>query len=365
MPAVSSRDILLFGGDRSVRMQTEPLDPPSAGQVQVATSVSAISAGTERLVYTGQLPNELAADASIDHLQPDRQDDEPYPMPYGYACAGTVIAVGARVSSTWLGRRVFAFHPHATHFNAAPQDLIAVPDRLTLEAAALYPNMETATGLVMDGAPIVGERVAVFGLGIVGLLTLRLLLEYPLDRLIGIDPDPARRGTAKALIDTSKSTRAIVAAPDDVERVEKAAGVSDWDDPTQDPQGGVDLAYELSGQPDTLNTALDVCGYGGRIVIGSWYGTKTAPLALGRRFHRSHATIRSSQVSTIGPEHRPRWTKARRTAVVLNLLSDLQVETFAMETRPFGAARETYQSLIDGSDQPVQILHSYSHPTSS
>jgi len=365
MPAVSSRDILLFGGDRSVRIHTEPLDPPSAGQVQVATRVSAISAGTERLVYTGQLPRELAADASIDQLQPERQDDEPYPMPYGYACAGTVIAAGAGVSDTWLGRRVFAFHPHATHFNAAPQDLIAVPDRLTLEAAALYPNMETATGLVMDGAPIVGERVAIFGLGIVGLLTLRLLLGYPLDRLIGIDPDPARRDAAKTLINHSESTRAVVAAPDDVERIEEAAGVSDRNDPTQDLQGGVDLAYELSGQPDTLNAALDICGYGGRIVIGSWYGTKTAPLALGRRFHRSHATIRSSQVSTIGPEHRARWTKARRTAVVLNLLSDLQVETLGMETRPFRAARGTYQSLVDGTDPPVQILHSYSHSTSS
>ena len=347
MPAVSSRDILLFGGDRSVRIRTEPLDPPSAGQVQVATRVSAISAGTERLVYTGQLPHELAADASIDQLQPDRQDDEPYPMPYGYACVGIVTAAGAGVSDTWVGQRVFAFHPHATHFNAAPQDLIAVPNRLTLEAAALYPNMETATGLVMD----------------VGLLTLRLLLGYPLDRIIGIDPDPARRDAAKALIDHSESTRAVVAAPDAVERIEEAAGVSDRSDPTQDLQGGVDLAYELSGQPDTLNAALDICGYGGRIVIGSWYGTKTAPLELGRRFHRSHATIRSSQVSTIGPEHRPRWTKARRTAVVLNLLSDLHVETLGMETRSFRAARGTYQSLVDGSDQPVQILHSYSHST--
>jgi threonine dehydrogenase-like Zn-dependent dehydrogenase len=365
MPAVSSRDILLFGGDRSVRIHTEPLDPPSAGQVQVATRVSAISAGTERLVYTGQLPYELAADASINQLQPGGEDDEPYPMPYGYACAGTVIAGGAGVSDTWVGRRVFAFHPHATHFNAAPQDLIAVPNSLPLEVAALYPNMETATGLVMDGAPIVGERVVVFGLGIVGLLTFRLLLRHPLERVIGIDPDPARRDAAKTLIDHVESTRAVVAAPDDVERIEEAAGVSNRSDPTHDPQGGVDLAYELSGQPDTLNSALDICGYGGRIVIGSWYGTKTAPVELGRRFHRSHATIRSSQVSTIGPEHRPRWTKARRTAFVLKLLSDLQPETLRMESRPFGAARDTYTSLVDGSGQSVQILHSYSHSTSS
>ncbi|HHP7237247.1 zinc-dependent alcohol dehydrogenase [Longibacter sp.] len=365
MPAVSSRDILLFGGDQSVHIHTEPLSPPSAGQVQVATRVSAISAGTERLVYTGHLPHELAADASIDQLQPGGEDDNPYPMPYGYACAGTVIATGADVSATWLGRRVFAFHPHATHFNAAPQDLIEIADSLTLEAAVLYPNMETATGLVMDGAPIVGERVAVFGLGVVGLLTFRLLLTHPLERVIGIDPDPTRRDTARALVNRSEAAQAVVAAPDDVERVETAAAVSDRDDPTKDLRGGVDLAYEVSGHPDTLNAALALCGYGGRIVIGSWYGTKTAPVELGRRFHRSHATIRSSQVSTIGPEHRPRWTKARRTSVVLNLLGDLQPDALGVETRPFRAARQTYRALADGSDEAVQILHSYSHSTSS
>ena len=66
--------------------------------------------------------------------------------------------------------------------------------------------------------------------------------------------------------------------------------------------GGADLTYELSGAPAALDQAIRITGFSGRVVIGSWYGTKRASLDLGGRFHRSRIRLISSQVSSLSPE---------------------------------------------------------------
>ncbi|PEN15063.1 oxidoreductase [Longibacter salinarum] len=351
MPPVSSRDILVFGGDESVSIRSEKLEAPGHNEVQVTTHVSAISAGTERLVYEGSLPAELASDATIDALE--NKSSDLYPTTYGYASAGRVTALGNGVSDAWLGRKVFAFHPHATHFNAAVSSLIPLPDDLPLENAVLYPNMETAIGLVMDGRPVLGERVSVFGLGLVGLLVTWLLSDFPLQTLLAIDPVAQRRSLAA---DLGAST---TADPQNTQKLFREMKRSQHADPTVNPEGGADLVYELSGRPETIDDGISICGYAGRILVGSWYGTKTAPVDLGRRYHRSHITIRASQVSTIGPEHRPRWSKSRRGDVVMRRLANLPTEILNTVDRPFHDAAETYQMLSEPDSSVVQILHKY------
>lgn len=356
MPAASSRDVLYFHGDRTVSIETEPLPAPGDDEVQVETRVSAVSAGTERLVYEGNLPDGLAADATIEALAGG--DDGPYPMPYGYAAAGVVTDCGMNVDHEWIGRRVFAFQPHATHFNAPVADVCPLPAAVSFERAVMYPNAETAVGLVMDGRPMIGERVAVFGLGAVGLLTVDLLAAHPVSPLLAIDPIPERRDAARQL----GATDAL--APDDVQAIRDIVHRSPHTDPTTEPEGGADLVYELSGRPETLNNALDICGYGGRIIVGSWYGTKQSPLNLGGRFHRSHATLRASQVSTIGPEHRPRWTHERRGDVVWDGLSRDRSTHVPKRSFLFSHAHTTYKKLAAGTLNAAVVLHTYpNNPT--
>ena len=95
-------------------------------------------------------------------------------------------------------RYYFAFRPHESHFCASPHTLLPVPEGMPPQQAALLPTAETAVNLVMDGAPLVGERVMVMGLGIVGLLTTALLAQFPLAALIAVDPLPHRRRLALA-----------------------------------------------------------------------------------------------------------------------------------------------------------------------
>jgi 2-desacetyl-2-hydroxyethyl bacteriochlorophyllide A dehydrogenase len=304
--------------------------------VLVQSEVSSISAGTELLFYRGQAPDDIGVDAALGSLG---QAAVQYPLRYGYATVGRVVEAGPNADRTSVGQRVFAFHPHASHFWAQGADLLRVPDGLDAEKAAFLPNMETAVNLVMDGQPGIGERVAVVGQGVVGLLTLALLRQFPLESLTAVDPLEWRRSLALAL-----GADAAIA-------VHSEGPPADWEP--------ADLVYELSGNPAALNTALALAGYAGRVVIGSWYGRKQAPLHLGGAFHRSRIRLIASQVSTIDPQWSGRWDKRRRFAVAWSMLQSTPVERLITHRFAVGDAAAAYRLLDQQSTGAVQVLLTY------
>ena len=155
---------VLFAAPGEVIVVREAIPDPQPGEVLVQTETSAISAGTELLFLRGQVPPGTAVDSTIQALD----GTVTFPLRYGYAAVGRVIAAGAPADTAWIGREVFVFHPHTSHFTTPVSQLIPVPAGLDLRRAALLPNMETAVNFVMDGRPVIGERVAVVGLGVVG-----------------------------------------------------------------------------------------------------------------------------------------------------------------------------------------------------
>jgi NADPH:quinone reductase-like Zn-dependent oxidoreductase len=104
------RQALYFTAPRQVALQTETLPSPAFGQVLVKTIISAISPGTELLVYRGLAPTDLARDETITALAGDFS----FPLKYGYAAVGQVLELGRGVAPGWKGRLVFAFQPHAS-----------------------------------------------------------------------------------------------------------------------------------------------------------------------------------------------------------------------------------------------------------
>ncbi|QSG07822.1 zinc-dependent alcohol dehydrogenase [Halapricum desulfuricans] len=333
------RRSLYFTGPQAVKVR-ETSTTPSADEVLVETRVSAISAGTERLIYHGQAPSDLPADETLEALQGDLS----YPLRYGYAAVGEVVETGTTVEDEWLGRTVMAFNPHETHFSAEPTDLVVVPDGVEPAEAALYPTVETATTLVLDGRPRLGERVVVFGAGVIGLCTIGLLASFPLSELLVVDPIDSRRERARQL-------GADMAMPPDELSADR------WDDDAG--SNGADLLYELSGQPAALDDARAVAGYDSRIVVGSWYGTKPTTLDLGGDFHRDRVSIESSQVSTLAPELRGRWTFDRRTDTALENLTALPVESLVTHRLPFEDAPEAYRLIDERPEDALQVLLTY------
>jgi 2-desacetyl-2-hydroxyethyl bacteriochlorophyllide A dehydrogenase len=334
--ARDTRRRIQFPAPEEAEVVTEEAPSPGPGEVRVRTAYSAISPGTERLVYQGKVPSDLQADASIEAL---RDDTLSYPISYGYACVGTVDVLGDGVDPEWKGAPVFAFRPHVSQFVAPTDALLRLPAAANFTDAVLIPSLETAVNLVMDGRPMIGETVLVFGQGVVGLLTTELLADHPLGALIAVDPDASRRAHADAA-----GARAVPSA--------------DALEPTDDAAGRADLVYELSGRPAVLDDAVQLTGFAGRLVVGSWYGTKTAPIDLGSHFHRSRMRIVSSQVSTIDPSLRGRWSKDRRMSVVLDLLAEVTPSRLISDRFAVEEAPSVYERLA-GDASMLQPIFTY------
>lgn len=334
-----NRKSLYFVSREQVELRAEQLADPAPGEVRVASLCSAISAGTELLLYKGEAPADLQADATL----PALSGTLAYPCKYGYCMVGTVKDLGQGVDSSWRGRQVFAFNPHETAFIARVEDLQPLPTGSRKHDAVFLPAMETAVNLILDGEPRLGERVVVLGQGVIGLLTTALLARHPLQTLLTYDSYNARRALslqfgAQAALDPQESN---------VEANNQLGS------------GGADLVYELTGNPAALDLALELVGDHGRVVVGSWYGERRAAVNLGGRFHRGRIKLISSQVSHIEPSLRGRWDRERRFEAAWHWLAEIQPSRMASRSVPFEQASSAYEMLAKQPDKYLTILFTY------
>jgi 2-desacetyl-2-hydroxyethyl bacteriochlorophyllide A dehydrogenase len=340
MVSSTRRRAVYFTAPWEVSIQEDDLPHPGPGQVLVKALLSGISPGTEMLIYRGQFPAGMPVDTSI----PDLANGFRYPLKYGYSLVGKVVEAGPEIDPIWVGKLVFAFHPHESYFITRPEGLHPLPAGISLEEAIFLPNMETAVNFLLDSRPILGEKAVVFGQGIVGLLTTALLARFPLACLVTLDRYPLRRKLS----------------------LELGAGMSL--DPTHSElehefkdllPSGADLVFELSGLPEVLNQAIDITCYSGRILVGSWYGEKRAAINLGGRFHRERIHLISSQVSSLDPSLVGRWDKARRLQVAWDALASTGPSRFITHRFPVDEAARAYQMLDQNTEMVVQVVLEY------
>ncbi|MFG1374712.1 zinc-binding alcohol dehydrogenase [Xanthobacter oligotrophicus] len=288
-------------GPGAAALRTEELPPPSPDEARVATVWSAISRGTERLVFQG-LTDPVHRDRMRAPLQ---QGDFPFPVKYGYCAVGRVEAGPAALE----GRLVFALAPHQTCFNAPASMLTLLPEGLPPRRATLAANMETALNALWDGGAGPGDRIVVVGAGLVGLLVTYLAARLPGAEVTAIDPDESRAELAR-------SFGAAFATSD--------VGMAD-----------ADLVFHTSGSAAGLATALACCGEEARVVEMSWYGDKGVDAHLGGAFHHRRLQIVSSQVGQVSPARRPRWNHRRRLEKALALLKDPALDALITEEVAF------------------------------
>lgn len=340
-----NRTSVIFKNPYEVDLLQEAVPSLRSGEVLIETHLSAISPGTEMLVYRGQFPQKLPVDKNIKTLNQEFK----YPLKYGYTTIGRVVETGPAASNGWLDRMVFCFHPHESHFVAHQDQLIPVPADIAPEEALFLPNMESAVNFLMDGRPIVGEAVVVFGQGVVGLLTTAQLATLPVSCLITLDQWPLRR---KKSLDVGAHVTLDPAATDLQEKLtsvcDSCSGIKN-----------ADLIYELSGNPEALNQAVGLAGFDTRIVIGSWYGTKRAALDLGAGFHRDRIRLISSQVSTLAPEFSGRWSKGRRLNVAWEMIRRIKPAALITHRYDIHQAGEAFQLLDEKPGETIQVVLTY------
>jgi len=268
-------------------IRSEPVAPPKAGEVRVRALASALSRGTERLVFSGLVP-----ESEYDRMRaPFMGGAFPFPVKYSYAMVGRVEDGPAELKDRW----VFALYPHQTVFNLPAENVMPLPAWLPPERAVLAANMETALNAVWDGEAEQARRIAIVGAGVLGLLVARLCVKLGRNVTV-VDIEPSRAALADRL-------GAAFAAPE-------AA-------PT-----GCDLVIHTSASEAGLATALKLAAFEATVLELSWYGAREIKVPLGGAFHSQRLKLVSSQVGHVAPSRRATWTHRRRLEEALRLLDD-------------------------------------------
>jgi len=300
----------------------------------VRAALSAISHGTEMLVYRGEVDADLALDL------PTLTGGYGFPLKYGYASVGHAVAVGRDVRTVQEGDLVFALHPHQDEY-VVRETLVRRLAGRTPEQGVFLANLETAINVVLDAKPRLGEIVAVFGQGVVGLLVTQLLRRSGA-RVLAIEPSALRRSFAERC----GAEAAIAKSDDDLMR-----GLTGG--------RGADIAIDASGSPAALQQAIDCVAAQGTVVVCSWYGEKPVPLDLGGSFHRGRVRLVSSQVGRIDPSLAPRWDRERRLGLATELLGELMLAELITHRIPFARAAEAYALVDSRGAETVQVVLDY------
>lgn len=305
-----------------VELRTAPLPPPRPGEARVRTLYSGISRGTERLVFSGTVPQ-----SEWERMRAPLQEGAfPFPVKYGY-CAAGVVEDGPEAL---VGRNVFCLHPHQDTFVAPADMLVPLPEGVSPRRATLAANMETALNAHWDAGTGPGDHIVVVGAGIVGLLAAVIAARLPGATVTVVDIAEDRR----TLVET---TGARFALPD-------AAPVD------------ADIVFHTSASAAGLQTAIRCAGMEATVVELSWYGDKPVAVSLGDVFHSRRIKLISSQVGQVSPSRRSRWSYRRRMEAALAMLTDPALEAFVSEEVAFGDLPKRMPELLTGTSGLAPVV---------
>jgi NADPH:quinone reductase-like Zn-dependent oxidoreductase len=300
---------------------------PGPGEVLVRTLHSGVSRGTETLVFRGGVPESQHAAMRA----PFQEGDFPAPVKYGYLNVGVVEQGPPEL----LGRTVFALYPHQTHYVVPADAVTVVPEGVPASRAVLAGTVETAVNALWDAAPLVGDRIAVVGAGMVGASVAAVLARFPGAKVQLVDANPERATLAAAL-------GVGFALP-------------------ADATGDCDVVVHASATSAGLTRALELLAAEATVIELSWYGDREVSVPLGEFFHSRRLVVKSSQVGGIAPARRGRRSYADRLAIALDLLADPIFDALLTGESAFAELPAIMPRLTSG-ELPA-LCHLISYPT--
>jgi len=308
-----------FDAPREVRLvdcEPEPLVP---GTVRVRTWYSGISAGTELTAYRGSNPyltGTWDAEARLFH---DGAPTFAYPVRgWGYSEVGEVVEVAPDVDAPPPGTVVHGIWGHRSEAvlpAAAVRDNAWSADDAVSGCFARVGAI--ALNAVLASEVRLGDRVAVFGQGVIGLLATRLATLSGAE-VVAVDAQPRR-------LDAARTMGAVATWTPD-EPGGAGAAVRAWSG------GGVDAAVELSGSDRALHEAVRSVVVDGLVVASGFYQGGAQHLRLGEEFHHNRVRIVASQISGTPVALGPRWDQRRLVRTFLAQVAAGRVDTGPLVT---------------------------------
>jgi threonine dehydrogenase-like Zn-dependent dehydrogenase len=286
--------------------------PLKEGEVRVRTRYGAVKHGTEMALYKGYADPRGRFDPEY-RLFRTGQPGVRYPVALGNTCVGTVIEVGPGVSTITPSEQVFRYGSLKEEHIWPAATVRKLPDGVHWQAAVCLDPADFALGAVRDGHVRIGDAVAVFGMGAIGLIALQLAKLAGAYPVIAVEPIPLRRETAlqcgaDLAIDPSQYDSGLA--------IKEATG-----------RRGADVVIEYSGHPMALQAALRGVAYNGTVVAGAFPGVYPAGLDLGAEAHMNRPKIVFSRACSEPNPDYPNWDENRLFEVAWRLLASGSIQT--------------------------------------
>ena len=325
---------LTFTGVGKAVLEKVVVPQPKSGEVIVETLYSAISRGTESLVFRGAVPTSEWERMRCPHMAGSFS----FPVTYGYAVVGNVIALGAGVKTLSLGDRVFVLHPHQEHFVVSAEDSIALPKNHSPRRAVLAANMETALNAVWDsGVEYQGNATCVIiGAGSVGLLTAHALQHVTGSRAVVVDTDARKQDI-----------------------VQRLGFEFQMPEQVQENGLGFDYLFHTSGSSTGLQWAIDNAAFEAIIIEMSWYGDKKASLELGGSFHSQRLKLISSQVGAVSSAKRETITHRERLQHAMMMTDCEMLDLLLEDAVSFSELPQKLPEILGNSSNALCQIISY------
>jgi 2-desacetyl-2-hydroxyethyl bacteriochlorophyllide A dehydrogenase len=338
--------VVTLTGPRQVEVLQTPraLVPP--GHVRIRTLYSGISAGTELTLYRGTNPHLDRRWDPDRRLFVDEAAVSAYPNTvWGYSEVGEVVELGADADPALLGAIVWGLWSHSGEV-VLPAELVAdrvLPDGLDPLAGTFARVGAVALNAVLAADIHIGETVAVFGQGVLGLIGTQLAVGSGA-QIVAVDGIASRRGQAVAF----GAAHVLDPVADDVgERIKELTGGR-----------GADVCIEISGSYRALHEAVRGCAAGGRVVAAGFYQGDGLGLRLGEEFHHNRVQIVSSQISSAPLALAQRWSPERMHRTVIDLVAAGRVDVLPLVSHvvPAELAADAYALLDADPASALQVV---------
>lgn len=284
---------------------------PGPGEVRIRSLFGAEKHGTMQAFVKGYANERGSWDRDLMLFRPGGVQWS-YPIPLGNIIVGEIEAAGPGVSSPAPGDRVACFSGFRPYFNLNAAACFQLPETTPWQSATCLDPAMFALGALRDGQVRLGDRIAVFGLGAIGLMTVRLARIAGCAEVIGLDPIEARRTVAGQL------------------------GATVLIDPTTTDAGlrlkeltanlGVDVAVDFSGSGPALQSALRGVAFGGNVVAGAFPPPYRAGLDFGSEAHHNRPNLIFSRACSDPNRDHPRWNEKRLEANVWSLITRGEID---------------------------------------
>lgn len=351
-------------------------EEPAIGprQIRIRTEFASPKHGTELVGYRDDPAARRTYDPALGAVMP-RPDGTGggFPKALGNMAVGVVAAVGPEASRFRLGDRVFGHFPIRETHTVDETNADPLPEGLSAEAAVCldpavmaFPMRDAGIGL--------GDRVAIFGLGAIGLMAVQLARLSGAAQVIAVDPLADRRALARAFGadaaldpaagdgDVGLAIRRLTgAAGTDLPARERAQGeriVGGYrEHPSQIENLGVDVAVESSGSVTALHQAIRAARFGGTVCMLSFYGGDSAALRLGEEFHINRLRLVSARAESLPMRDAPGWTLARVVGTSLDWLASgrLRADGIVTPIVPFAESVEAYRAIDEHPERSIKL----------